>query len=117
MYNKIGLQGRLVSDPRWKRVIQDGEPTEIVEFLLSVERDEPVDAWGFRKADCFKVIVTGTRAEFVADNVRKGMYVVVDGRARTNKVKGAYTTEIHANNIYFGQAPQKTSGEVHEADV
>ena len=57
MYNKIGLQGRLVSDPRWKRVIQDGEPTEIVEFLLSVERDEPVDSWGFRKADCFKVIV------------------------------------------------------------
>lgn len=49
MYNKIGLQGRLVSDPRWKRVIQDGEPTEIVEFLLSVERDEPVDSWGFRK--------------------------------------------------------------------
>ena len=131
--NKAIVIGNLTRDPELKSLPSG---IKVCSFSLATNRVWK-DKSGVRQeaADYHNVVVFGRQAETVAQYMKKGSSILVEGRMQTrsweDKTSGEkkYRTEIIADRTQFGPksagsgggAPStvatKTSGEAQEVDV
>lgn len=102
MLNRVVLVGRLTRDPEM-RITPSG--VAITRFTLAVNRSFK-DASGEQKADFINIVAFRKQAENVANYVKKGSLVGVDGRIQTGSYEGqdgkrVYTTDVVAESIQF----------------
>ncbi|MET3658348.1 single-stranded DNA-binding protein [Sporosarcina psychrophila] len=120
MINRVVLVGRLTKDPELKYT-QTG--IAVTRFTLAVNRAFQ-NASGEREADFISCVAWRKQAENVANFLKKGSLVGVDGRIQTGSFEGSdgkrvYTTEVVADSTQFleprssssegGQAPRDTN--------
>jgi single-strand DNA-binding protein len=102
LLNRSILIGRLTRDPEL-RYTPSGVAT--AGFTLAVDRPFQT-AGGEREADFIPVVTWRQLAETVANYVRKGSLVAVEGRIQTRNYESGdgsrkYVTEIIADNVRF----------------
>jgi single-strand DNA-binding protein len=100
MINRIILVGRMVADPEL-RYTPSGVAT--VKFCIAVNRSY-ANAQGEREADFIDIVAWRQSAQFVADYLRKGRLVGVDGRLQirsytTQDGQKRKVTEVVADNV------------------
>lgn len=111
MLNKVFVMGRLTRDPELRRT-QSG--TAVASFSLAVDRDYKSQS-GEKETDFFDVVAWRSTAEFVAKYFTKGRMAVVEGRLQVRQWQdkdgnNRRSTEIIAENIYFGDSKKDGSG-------
>lgn len=111
MLNKVFVMGRLTRDPELRRT-QSG--TAVASFSLAVDRDYKSQS-GEKETDFFDVVAWRTTGEFVAKYFTKGRMAVVEGRLQIRQWQdkdgnNRRSTEIIAENIYFGDSKKDGSG-------
>ena len=111
MLNRIILMGRLTRDPELRRT-QSG--TAVTSFSLAVDRDFKSQS-GEKETDFIDVVAWRSTAEFVAKYFTKGRMAVVEGRLQIRDWKdkdgnNRRSAEVVADNIYFGDSKEKSSG-------
>ncbi|MEK4403480.1 single-stranded DNA-binding protein [Sporosarcina sp. FSL K6-6792] len=102
MINRTVLVGRLTKDPELKYT-QTG--IAVTRFTLAVNRAFQ-NASGEREADFISCVAWRKQAENVANFLKKGSLVGLDGRIQTGSFEGqdgkrVYTTEIVADSVQF----------------
>ena len=102
MINRVVLVGRLTKDPELKYT-QTG--IAVTRFTLAVNRAFQ-NAAGEREADFISCVAWRKQAENVANFLKKGSLVGVDGRIQTGSFEGTdgkrvYTTEVVADSVQF----------------
>ena len=126
MINNSTIVGRLTRDPDL-RYSQTGKA--VCNFTLATNRPFK-NAQGENEADFIKCLTFGKQAENLANYMRKGSLVGVEGRIQTrsytnkdgNKV---YTTEVVANQVSFldnkkdnqQQKPQNNQSQTEPIDI
>ncbi|MEK4713443.1 single-stranded DNA-binding protein [Sporosarcina sp. FSL K6-5500] len=110
MINRVVLVGRLTKDPELKYT-QTG--IAVTRFTLAVNRAFQ-SASGEREADFVSCVAWRKQAENVANFLKKGSLVGVDGRIQTGSFEGqdgkrVYTTEVVADSTQFLE-PRKATG-------
>ncbi|MCD8332865.1 MAG: single-stranded DNA-binding protein, partial [Clostridiales bacterium] len=78
--NKIILMGRLTRDPE-VRYTQGENPTAVARYSLAVDRRFKRD--GGITTDFFSIVAFGNRADFSEKYLRKGMKILITGRAQS----------------------------------
>ena len=111
MINRVVLVGRLTKDPELKYT-QTG--IAVTRFTLAVNRAFQ-SASGEREADFISCVAWRKQAENVANFLKKGSLVGVDGRIQTGSFEGqdgkrVYTTEVVADSTQFLE-PRNASAE------
>ena len=112
MLNRTIIMGRLTRDPELRRT-QSG--IAVATFSIAVERDFKDKQSGEKVTDFFDVVAWRNSAEFVSRYFSKGRMAVVEGRLQNrdwqdrdgNKRR---TTEIIADNVYFGDSKKDGDG-------
>jgi len=102
MLNRTILIGRLVRDPEL-RYTPNGVPT--ASFTLAVDRNF-TNKQGEKEADFINIVTWRGQAENIANYVKKGSLVAVEGRIQTrnyenNEGRKVYVTEVVADNVRF----------------
>ncbi|MET3657870.1 single-stranded DNA-binding protein [Sporosarcina psychrophila] len=102
MINRVVLVGRLTKDPELKHT-QTG--IAVTRFTLAVNRAFK-NAAGEQEADFISCVAWRKQAENVANYLKKGSLVGLDGRIQTGSFEGqdgkrVYTTEIVADSAQF----------------
>lgn len=102
MINRTILVGRLVADPEL-RYSQTGIP--VCRFRLAVNRPF-ANQNGEREADFINCVAWRKQAENLANYMRKGSLVGIDGRIQTSSFEGSdgkrvFMTEVVADSIQF----------------
>jgi single-strand DNA-binding protein len=102
MINRVVLVGRLTKDPELKYT-QTG--IAVTRFTLAVNRAFQ-SASGEKEADFISCVAWRKQAENIANFLRKGSLVGVDGRIQTGSFEGqdgkrVYTTEVVADSTQF----------------
>lgn len=102
MINRVVLVGRLTKDPELKYT-QTG--IAVTRFTLAVNRAFS-NQQGEREADFVLCVAWRKQAENIANFLRKGSLVGVDGRIQTGSYEGqdgkrVYTTEVVADSTQF----------------
>lgn len=102
MINRTVLVGRLTKDPELK-ILQNG--IAVTRFTLAVNRAFKNSA-GEQEADFISCVAWRKQAENVANFLKKGSLVGVDGRIQTGSFEGTdgkrvYTTEVVADSTQF----------------
>ena len=102
--NKVMLQGRLVADPLLN---QTNSGTEVTSFRIAVDRDFKNKETNEREADFISVTAWRGAARFVCQYFQKGSMIILAGRLQVRRYEDAkgdtrYTTEVVAENVYFG---------------
>lgn len=118
MLNKIILMGRLTRDPELRRT---GSGTAVASFSLAVDRDFKTQD-GERETDFIDIVAWRSTAEFVSKYFTKGRMAVLEGRMQVrdwtdkdgNKRR---STEVIAENIYFGDSKRSESGAADKQEV
>ena len=118
MLNKIILMGRLTRDPELRRT---GSGTAVASFSLAVDRDFKTQD-GDRETDFIDIVAWRSTAEFVSKYFTKGRMAVLEGRMQVrdwtdkdgNKRR---STEVIAENIYFGDSKRSESGAADKQEV
>lgn len=114
--NRVMLMGRLGVDPV-VRSTQSGTP--VANFSLatdsySKDREESETTW-------HRIVAWGKTAEICQQYLHKGMPLFIEGRIKTSKYEGEdgkakFSTEIHADQIYFvGRKKESPAVEVASA--
>jgi single-strand DNA-binding protein len=86
-FSKVSIIGNLGRDPEM-RYTPNGRP--VTEFSVAVNqstKNQQTGDW-VEATDWFRVTVWGDRAERVAEQLRKGTRVFVEGRFRTREFEG-----------------------------
>lgn len=116
MINRIVLVGRLTKDPEL-RYTPSGVP--MTRFTLAVNRTF-TDQQGNREADFIGCIAWRKQAENLANFMKKGNMIGIEGRLQTGSYEGqdgkrVYTTDVIADSVQFlesrassGQGGQST---------
>ena len=112
---KIQIIGNLGRDPEM-RYLPSGRP--VTQFSVAVNqstKDQKTGEW-VEETDWFRVSVFGNQAERMAENLRKGGRVFVDGRFRTREWEaqdGAKRTalEVTADNVVNLERRSREDGE------
>ncbi|MFA6077232.1 MAG: single-stranded DNA-binding protein [Candidatus Paceibacterota bacterium] len=112
--NKAILIGNLTRDPELKSLPSG---VKVCSFSLATNRVWK-DKNGARQesADYHNVVVFGRQAETVAQYMKKGSSILVEGRMQTrsweDKTSGEkkYRTEVVADRTQFGPRPNNTGG-------
>jgi len=103
----IGL-GRLCADPELK-YLESG--TTVTNFRLAVQRDYKNKETGKYDADFINCTAFTKTAEFIANNIRKGNRIVVEGQLRTRNYdkegEKRSVTEVNVNNVDVIDWPDK----------
>ena len=112
MLNQIFIMGRLTRDPELRRT-QGG--TAVASFTLAVDRDIKDKQTGEKATDFIEVVAWRNTAEFVSKYFTKGKMAVVAGRLQMRKWtdkegNNRISAEVVADNIYFGDSKEKSSG-------
>lgn len=102
MINRVVLVGRLTRDPEL-RYTPSGVP--VSSFTLAVNRTF-TNQQGEREADFINCVVWRKTAENVANYLRKGSLVGVEGRIQTRSYENqegrkVYVTEVVADSVQF----------------
>src|SRR5690625_144114 len=102
MMNRAVLVGRLTRDPDL-RYTPNG--VAVANFTLAVNRPF-TNQQGERDADFINCVVWRRQAENLANYMKKGSMVGVDGRIQTRTYedqdgKTVYVTEVVADNVHF----------------
>lgn len=77
MFNHIVLTGRLTRDPELRVTTQSG--TNVATFSIAVDRSFKAQN-GQKETDFIDCVAWRTQAEFVAENLKKGQLIGVEGR-------------------------------------
>lgn len=112
MLNTITIMGRMVRDPELRRT---GSGIAVASFTLAVDRDFADKQSGEKETDFIECVAWRNTAEFVSKYFTKGRMAVVSGRLQVRKWQNKdgenrYTTEVVAENVYFGDSKKETSG-------
>lgn len=112
MLNRTTMMGRLTRDPEMRKT-QSGTP--VCSFSIACDRDFK-NANGEKETDFFDCVAWRQTAEFVAQYFTKGRMAVVEGRLQNRdwtdrEGHKRRTTELIADNVYFGDSKPKESGE------
>lgn len=111
MLNRVVLVGRLTKDPDL-RYTPSG--VAVANFTLAVNRPFS-NQQGNREADFINCVVWRRPAENLANYMKKGSMVGVDGRVQTRNFEGqdgkmVYMTEIVADSVQFLETKGSTQG-------
>ncbi|MGL5191800.1 MAG: single-stranded DNA-binding protein [Cetobacterium sp.] len=101
--NKIVLLGRIIKDPELKKA--DGIDKVFTKFIIAVDRNFKSQD-GTRKADLIRVVMWGRKAEVVCQYMKKGSYISLSGRLRTDCYEDEggnkkYIAEVIAEDFKF----------------
>lgn len=117
LINRVVLVGRLTKDPEL-RYTPSGVP--VTRFTIAVNRTF-TNQQGEREADFISCVAWRKQAENLANFMRKGSLIGVDGRIQTGSYEGpdgkrVYTTEVVAESVQFlepksAQSPQQFGGQ------
>jgi single-strand DNA-binding protein len=111
--NKVFLIGNLTRDPEMK-ALPSG--IKVVNFGLATNRTfKDKDGNRQESVEFHNVVVFGRTAENVAQYMKKGSQVYVEGRLQTRSWEGKdgekkYRTEVVAEAVQFGNRPTGTVG-------
>lgn len=102
MINRVVLVGRLTKDPEL-RYTPSGVPT--ARFTIAVNRTF-TNQQGDREADFISCVAWRKQAENLANFMKKGSLIGVEGRIQTGSYEGqdgkrVYTTDVVADSIQF----------------
>lgn len=111
--NKVIETGRLTRDPEL-RYTQSG--IAVCQFYIAIDREHKSDNPDAPTADFIMVVTWRKLAEIVANNLKKGRKILVEGKLQVstyNAEDGSrrYSTNIVADKIEFMDYPKKTSEE------
>lgn len=100
MINRVVLIGRITKDPE-KKVTQNN--TSVVSFTLAVDSRYTNDQ-GEKKADFIQCVTWNKSADFMANYVKKGSLLGVEGRIQTrtyetNNGETRYVTEVVCDSV------------------
>lgn len=113
MVNRVILIGRLVRDPEL-RTLPSGQA--MARFALAVDRGV-ANVQGEREADFIDIVAWRTLAEQVAEHLRRGRLVGVEGRLQIRRYETAQgkrrkTTEVVADRVRFlDRKPREERGD------
>jgi single-strand DNA-binding protein len=118
MINRVIIVGRLTADPSL-RYTAGG--VAVCSFTLAVNRPF-TNQKGKREADFIQCVAWRKAGENVANFLRKGNLVGVDGRLQTRSYEGqdgkrVYVTEVVADSVQFLEPKGKGSGEQKDANT
>ena len=111
MLNRVVLVGRLTKDPDL-RFTPNG--VAVANFTIAVNRPFS-NQQGNKEADFINCVIWRKQAENLANYMKKGSMIGVDGRIQTRSFDGqdgkkVFITEVVADNVQFldskGQTPQ-----------
>lgn len=112
--NKVFLYGNLTRDPELKSLPSGGQ---VVNFGLATNRTYKDKSGAKQEATEFHNIVAfGRTAEVIAQYMKKGRPIFVEGRIQTRSWEGKedgkkqYRTEIVVDNFQFGADGKSGSG-------
>lgn len=109
MINRVVLVGRLTKDPDLKYT-QGGLP--VARFTVAVNRTHKTEN-NEREADFISCVAWRKQAENLANFMKKGNLIGVEGRIQTGSYEGqdgkkVYTTEIVADAVHFLEKKDST---------
>ncbi len=113
MINRVILIGRLVRDPEL-RTVASGQA--MARFALAVDRGF-ANGQGQREADFIDVVVWRALAERVAEHLRRGRLVGIEGRLQIRRYETAQgkrrkAAEVVADRVRFlDRKPAEASGD------
>lgn len=109
MINRVILVGRITKDPELK-VTQSN--ISFVRFTLAVNR-QFADQSGERQADFIQCIVWRKQADNLAQYIRKGALLGVEGRIQTSTYETEngtrYSTDVICDSVQFLESKNSTS--------
>lgn len=116
--NKSIMMGRLVRDPEIRYSETSNGELAIATFRLAVDRKFSRE--GDPTADFFRCTAFGKRAEFVADYLRQGIKVVVEGRMQNDNYTNrdgerVYSVCLMVDDLDFAES-KKTFEERQEQE-
>jgi single-strand DNA-binding protein len=102
MLNRVILIGRLTKDPELRYTPSS---QAVATFTLAVDRGYQ-NQQGQKETDFINIVTWAKQAETVAQYVKKGRLVAVEGRIQTrnyenNEGKKVYVTEVVAESVKF----------------
>lgn len=117
MLNRVVLVGRLTRDPEL-RYTPNG--TAVANFNIAVNRPFS-NQEGNREADFINGVVWRRPAENLANYMKKGSLIGVDGRIQTRNYEGqdgkrVYVTEVVADSIQFLETKGAQSNSRQQSD-
>ena len=115
MLNHVDLQGRIAQELN-VRYTQSQKP--VLSFSVACERDFSGQD-GKRPVDFYDVTAWNNTAEFISKYFAKGDMIIISGRLQTRDWKDKEgnkrrTTEIVADNAYFGGSKKERKTEAPE---
>lgn len=119
MLNRVNIMGRLCAAPELKRT---SSGTAVTSFTIACDRDFKGQN-GERETDFIDVVAWRNTAEFICKHFSKGRMITLDGRLQIRSWKdqngnNRKSTEIVAENAYFGDSKQSESyAERNECEV
>lgn len=116
--NNCVFVGRLTDNPEIRYANNEAQ-TAVARMCIAVDR--PVRKGEEKKADFFRCICFGQRAEFAANYLRKGKRIAVQGRMQNESFEGKdgstiRYTELLANEINFADGKDEPEAEAAKAD-
>jgi len=114
--NKVHLIGNLTRDPE-KKALPSG--MSVTSFSIAVnEVFYDKDKKKQERVEYFNIVCFGKIADNVAQYMKKGSQVYVDGKIQTRSWEKdgekKYRTEIVANTVQFGSSKKGSSDDHHE---
>lgn len=111
MINRVIVVGRLTKDPEL-RYTPSGIP--MARFTVAVNRTFSNQA-GEREADFIQCLAWRKQAENLANFMKKGNLIGVEGRLQTGSFEGqdgkrVYTTDVVADSVQFLEPRTNTNG-------
>ncbi len=105
MLNRATIYGRLTADPELRHTTSN---IPVCSFSIACEKNYK-NSQGDKETDFFNIVAWRNKAEIVSKYFAKGAPIITDGSLQTRKYedrdgKPRVTTEILADNIYFGES-------------
>lgn len=116
MINRVVLVGRITRDPLLRKT-QSG--TSVVSFTIACNRRVPSQG---QDADFINCVAWNRTADFMAQYVKKGALLGVDGRIQTRNYddkdgKRVYVTEVVADSVQFLESKKSDQSAQNEATM
>ena len=111
MINRVILVGRVTKDPVLRKTPNG---TSVVSFTLAVNRN--IKKEGQPEADFINCVVWNRTADFMAQYVKKGALLGLEGRIQTRNYddkngKRVYVTEVVANSVQLLESKKDAQSE------
>lgn len=116
MINRVVLVGRITKDPELRKT-QSG--TSVVSFTIACNRRVPSQG---QDADFINCVAWNKTADFMAQYVKKGALLGLEGRIQTRSYddrdgKRVYVTEVVADSVQFLESKKQAENVQNEANT